>query len=92
MRDPPQPLEVAKVAQGSVNPLGGLGKLQVLSRNDNPEAAQRCYDITVAFASDPQAVQILAVQDPNVSSLPRNGLSPSPQPCPSVGVGMFRSG
>jgi hypothetical protein len=53
-----------------MNLFGDLGKLQVLSRNGYSEAAEGCYDITVALATDPQSMQLLAVQDPNMSSLP----------------------
>jgi hypothetical protein len=91
LRDAPQPFEVAEVAQGSVNPFGDLGKLQVLSRNGHPEAVHGCYDITVALTLDPQTMQLLAVQDPNMSSLPRNRLPPGLQSCLSVRIDMFRS-
>jgi hypothetical protein len=73
-----------------VNLFGDLGKLQVLPRNGY-EAVQGCYDVPVALTSDPQAVQLLAVQDPNMSSLPPNRHPPGMQSRLSVRVGVFRS-
>jgi hypothetical protein len=90
-RDPSQPFEVAEVAQGSVNPFGDLGKLQVLSCNGHPQAVEGCYDIMAVLTLDPQAMQLLAVQDPNMSSLSRNRLPPGLESHLSVRSDIFKS-
>jgi len=91
VRDPPQPFEVAEVAQGSMNLFGDFDKFQILSCKSYPQTAQCGYDIAVAFALDPQAMQLFALQDPQVSSLPRDHHPPGMQSRLSVHVDAFRS-
>lgn len=56
----PQAPEIAEVAQNSMRLFRDFTERQILVRNIDAQILQRSQDIAITFASNPQAMQLLA--------------------------------